>query len=309
MVLCHGIFGLDTLKVEDYGKPDMKKIVSLLLLLCLPLSALAGVRVVTSFSVLADLTRQVGGDRVSVVSLVGPDQDAHVFQPSPSDVKQLSGAQVFVVNGLGMEGWLGRLTRSAGFKGVTVVASRGVQPIKGIGEELIDPHAWHDPQRLQLYVKNIEAGLSKADPAGAAVYHQRAHAFSLRVTALDQWASTQFASVPAAQRKVVTSHDAFGYLGHRYQIRFLSPQGVSTESEASAMGVAKLVRQLRTEKVKAIFFESMTDQHLLKQIANEAHVRVSDKLYSDALSVPGGPADSWEKMFRYNVTTIMRSLK
>lgn len=287
----------------------MKKLVSLLLLLCLPLSALASIRVVASFSVLADLTRQIGGERVSVVSLVGPDQDAHVFQPSPSDVKQLSSARVFVVNGLGMEGWLSRLTRSAAFKGETVVATRGVQPIKGEGEELIDPHAWHDPQRVQLYLRNIEAGLVKADPAGAAFYHQRAQAFSKRVATLDKWASVQFASVPAARRKVVTSHDAFGYLGNRYQIHFLAPQGVSTDAEASAMGVARLVRQLRAERVKAIFFENMSDQHLLKQIAREAHVRVSDKLYSDALSAPGGPADSWEKMFLYNVTTIMHSLK
>jgi len=286
----------------------MKKILGLLLL-CLPLGAFAGVRVITSFSVLGDLVRQIGGERVSVVSLVGPDQDAHVFQPSPADVKQLATARIFVVNGLGMEGWISRLTRSAGFRGATIVATRGIAPIREAGETEVDPHAWHDPVRLQRYIGNIEDGLVKADPAGAPVYHQRAQALSRRAESLDKWAQAQFASVPAARRKVVTSHDAFGYLGNRYQINFMAPQGISTDAEASAMGVAKLVRQLRAEQVKAVFFENMTDQHLLKQISNEAHVRVSDKLYSDALSVPGGPADSWEKMFRYNVTTIMRSLK
>jgi zinc/manganese transport system substrate-binding protein len=286
----------------------MKKILALLLL-CLPLSVFAGVRVVTSFSVLGDLVRQIGGDRVSVVSLVGPNQDAHVFQPSPSDVKQLSNAQLFVVNGLGMEGWISRLTRSAGFRGLTVEATRGVLPIREAGETHVDPHAWHDPVRLQNYIQNIESGLIKVDPAGATIYRQRAQDFSRRVLSAHQWAQAQFSSVPTARRKVVTSHDAFGYLGSRYQIRFLAPQGISTEAEASAMGVAKLVRQLRAEKVRAVFFENMTDQHLLKQIAAEAHVSVSDQLYSDALSAAGGPADSWEKMFRYNVATIMRSLK
>lgn len=289
---------------------DMKKRLMLLcLLFVLPVSAWAGIRVVASFSVLADLTRQIGGERVVVSSLVGPDQDSHVFQPSPKDVKQLSSAQVFVINGLGLEGWQSRLTRSAGFKGVVIVASNGVAPIHEAGESAIDPHAWHDPVRLQRYIDNIEAGLTRADPAGAKAYHQRARAMSARVAALHQWASAEFASVPASRRLVVTSHDAFGYLGSRYQIRFLAPQGVSTETEASAMGVARLVRQLRTLQVRAVFFESMADQHLLKQIASEAHVRVNDKLYSDALSANGGPADSWEKMFRYNVTTIMRSLK
>lgn len=287
----------------------MKRLLSVLLLLCLPLTALGAVRVVTTFSVLGDLARQIGGDRVQVVSLVGPDQDAHVFQPAPTDIKQLAAARVFVTNGLGMEGWLSRLTRAAGFHGVTVVATRGVTPIKGEAGEGTDPHAWHDPQRLQFYIRNISAGLIAADPAGRSVYQARAAAFSRRVADLDRWAAGQFATVPAARRKVLTSHDAFGYLGARYQIRFISPQGISTDTEASAQGVARLIRQVRQEKVSAIFFENMTNQQLLKQIAGEAHVRVHDKLYSDALSPAGGPADSWEKMFRYNVTTIMKSLK
>ena len=287
----------------------VKRLLSALLLLCLPLSALAAVRVVTTFSVLADLTRQIGGERVAVVSLVGPNQDAHVFQPAPLDVRRLSQAQVFVSNGLGMEGWINRLVGSSSFRGVAVVAASGVATIAGSDGAAVDPHAWHDPQRLQVYIRNISAGLIKADPAGRSFYQARAAAFSQRVATLDRWAAAQFATVPPARRKVVTSHDAFGYLGNRYQVRFLAPQGVSTDAEASARSVAALIRQIRQEKVKAVFFENMTNQQLLQQIASEAKVNVDSKLYSDALSEPGGPADSWEKMFRYNVTTIMRFLK
>lgn len=287
----------------------MKRLYAFVVLLCVSLSASAAVRVVATFSVLADLTRQVGGERVSVVSLVGPNQDAHVFQPSPADVRAVSQAQVFVSNGLGMEGWLGRLVRSASFRGVSVVAASGVHTIAGSEGEAVDPHAWHDPQRVQIYLRNIRDGLIKADPSGREVYTARAAEVSRRVAALDQWAAAQFSAVPAARRKVVTSHDAFGYLGDRYRIRFLAPQGVSTDAEASARGVAALIRQIRQEKVHAVFFENMSNQQLLRQIAAEAKVNVNSKLYSDALSEAGGPADTWERMFRYNVSTIMKFMQ
>jgi zinc/manganese transport system substrate-binding protein len=291
----------------------MLKGIGLLLLACvLQTVQAARLPVVASFSMVADMTRQIGGDRVDVSALVGPDQDAHVFQPAPADVRRLAQARVFVINGLGLEGWLGRLTGSAGFRGVTIVASRGIASLRSTeGEDAgsIDPHAWQDPQRVLHYIGNIRDGLIAADPAGRSVYTARAAAFSTRVAALDHWAAAAFAAVPAERRKVLTSHDAFGYLGARYQIRFLSPQGVSTDAEASARKVAELVRQIRREKVKAVYFENMSDQRVLRQIAGEAGVSVNDKLYSDALSDARGPASTWEAMFRYNVTTLLKALK
>lgn len=291
----------------------MLKGIGLLLLACvLQTVQAARLPVVASFSMVADMTRQIGGDRVDVSALVGPDQDAHVFQPAPADVRRLAQARVFVINGLGLEGWLGRLTGSAGFRGVTIVASRGIASLRSTeGEDAgsIDPHAWQDPQRVLRYIGNIRDGLIAADPAGRSVYTARAAAFSTRVAALDHWAAAAFAAVPAERRKVLTSHDAFGYLGARYQIRFLSPQGVSTDAEASARKVAELVRQIRREKVKAVYFENMSDQRVLRQIAGEAGVSVNDKLYSDALSDARGPASTWEAMFRYNVTTLLKALK
>ena len=297
----------------------LKSLLSFVLLLCLPVSAMAAVKVVTTFSVLADLTRQIGGGRVNVISLIGPNQDTHVFQPAPSTVKLLGNAQVYVSNGLGLEGWLSRLERTSGFRGITIVASQGIKPLTETEHADdddhqhehggMDPHAWNDPQQVEIYVRNITAGLIKADPAGRAYYQARSQVLRKRVQSLDAWAAAQFASIPDAKRKVVTSHDAFAYLGARYHIHFMAPQGISTDSEASAKSVASLIKQIRAEKVKAVFFENMSNQQLLKQIAQEAGVKVDGKLYADALSEPGGPADTWEKMFQHNVSTIMSALR
>ncbi|MXR37869.1 metal ABC transporter substrate-binding protein [Craterilacuibacter sinensis] len=293
----------------------MKKVAMLLLMAAFPLSAWAKMPVVTSFSIIADMTREIGGDRIEVVSLVGPDQDAHVFQPKPADVKRVGEAKVFVVNGLGYEGWMGRLTRAANFKGVVVSAASGVSALKVASDDhdhghgAIDPHAWHDPVRVQNYIHNIEAGLTKADPAGRDIYRQRAAAYSAKVKAMDAWAVQQFSTIPLAQRKVLSSHNAFAYLGARYQISFLAPQGVSTDAEASAKSVARLVRQVRQDKIRAVFAENMASQRLMDQLSREAGVKVGGKLYSDALSPSGGPADSYLALFRHNVSAIVSALK
>ncbi|WP_445989558.1 metal ABC transporter solute-binding protein, Zn/Mn family [Chromobacterium haemolyticum] len=301
----------------------MKKSIMALLLLGLPLSAWAKLPVVASFSIVADMTREIGGDRVEVSSLVGPDQDAHVFQPSPADVKKVAGAKLLVTNGLGMEGWMVRLSKAAHFKGVQVEAGKGIKTREaededhhghdhghaGHGHGAIDPHAWHDPKRVLTYIRNIEAGLSQADPAGKQEYARRAAEYAAKVKEMDAWAAKAFAAVPAAKRKMLTSHDAFAYLGERYQLQVLAIQGVSTESEASAKAVARLVRQVRQEKVSAVFMENMTDKRLLEQLSREAKVTIGGKLYADALSGPSGPAPSYLAMFRYNVDTILKSFK
>lgn len=298
----------------------MQKPLIPLLLALLSTPALADkLPVLASFSIMADLVQEVGGERVTVSSLVGPDQDAHVFQPAPQDVKKLTAAKVFVVNGLGFEGWLNRLSKSSGFKGQTVVASQGVKPLTlaeddhdhghDHGHASQDPHAWHNPQNVKLYVRNISAALSQADPAGKDYYSQRAQAYSQQLEQLDADARQRFAAIPASQRKVLTSHDAFAYLAQRYQIRFLSPQGVSTEAEASAKGVAKLVRQVKSEKIRAVFMENMSDKRLLEQLSREAGVQIGGKLYADALSPANGPAASYVQLFKHNVDGLWGAMK
>lgn len=275
--------------------------------------------VVASFSILGDLVRVVGGERVRVTTLVGPDEDAHVFEPKPTDAKALVQSRLLVVNGLGFEPWAQKLAKSAGYQGETVVASRGVKPLamaqekghegKGHPHEEADPHAWQNPGNVVLYTRNIAAALAKADPAGAAAYQANATAYVKELQTLDTWAKAQFAAIPADKRKVITSHDAFGYLAAQYQIRFLAPQGMSTDAEPSAKEVAQLIRQIQREKIRAVFVENMSNPRLLAQLAKDAGVTAGTTLYVDALSAAGGPADSYLKLMRHNVTQLAAGMR
>lgn len=270
--------------------------------------------VVASFSILGDLVQQVGGDKVAVTTLVGADGDAHVYQPSPQDAKSVAAARVLVVNGLGFEGWMTRLASASGFRGQTVIASSNVVAEKMEGADAhdgasLDPHAWQDPARARRYVANIAAGLGLADPANAAYYQTRAAGVSQEIAKLESWAEVEFKSIPAARRRVITSHDAFGYLGRRFGISFLAPQGVSTDSEASAKEVAVLIRQIRKEKLRAVFVENISNPKLIEQIAKETGVTPGGKLFSDALSAANGPAATYQAMLKHNVTTLMAGMR
>lgn len=285
----------------------------------LPFTARAAepVPVVATFSVLADITRAVGGDRIALRTLVPADNDAHVYQPSPGDAQALAAARLVVTNGLGMEGWIDRLIKASGYKGEVVTATRGIKTIAmeddghghGHGKKAADPHAWQNALNGQVYARNIAEGLARVDPAGAATYRANAEAYAAELQALDGWIKAEVATVPAGQRKVITSHDAFGYLAAAYGITILAAQGISTEAEPSARDVARLIRQIRKEKVRAVFIENMTDPRLIQQIAKETGAAVGGTLYSDALSAPGGPADTYIKMFRHNLPLLVAGMR
>jgi zinc/manganese transport system substrate-binding protein len=277
--------------------------------------------VVASFSILGDLAKVVGGERVRVTTLVGPDEDAHAFEPRPADAKAIAQTRLLLINGLGFELWAQKLAQSAGYKGHIVVASEGVKA-NALAEETthssqgsshsasqIDPHAWQNPANVVLYVRNIAAGLAKADPAGAPIYQANAAAYVKELQALDAWASTQFAAIPAAKRKVITSHDAFGYFAAHYQIEFLAPQGVSSDAQPSARQVALLIRQIQREKIRAVFLENMSDPKLLIQLSKDAGVKPGAALYSDALSRPDKPGATYLQMMRHNVTQLAAGMK
>lgn len=281
----------------------------------------APLNVVASFSILGDVVAHVGGDRIRVATLVGPDQDAHVYQPTPDDIKKVAHADLVVVNGLGFEGWLERLARSANYKGDIVVASNGVKAREREEAEDSshshgsaraghpDPHAWQNPLNVALYTDNIVTALSKRDPAGAALYKKNGASYIDALKQLDAWAAAQFAAVPAAKRKVITSHDAFYYFGAHYKIDFIAPQGMSTDSEPSAREVAAMIRQMKKEHIKAVFIENMASPKLIEQIGSEAGVAPGGKLYSDALSGGAGPAPDYLRMMRYNVSQILDGLR
>ena len=270
------------------------------------------VPVVASFSILGDLVQVVGGERVSITTLVGPDQDTHVFAPKPADARAIVQSRLLVVNGLGFEPWAQKLVRSAGYKGETLVASNGIKPrlmADEKGREDTDPHAWQNPNNVVVYTRNIAASLSRVDPAGAAIYQANADSYVRELQALDAQARAQFSAIPADQRKVITSHDAFGYFGAEYQIRFLAPQGMFTDAEPSARQVAQLIRQIQREKIRAVFVENMSSPRLLAQLSKDAGVKPGPALYVDALSAAGGPADTYLKLMRYNVMQLASGMQ
>ncbi len=272
---------------------------------------------VASFSILGDLVRQVGGERVTVEVLVGPGSDAHVYSPKPAQARQVGQAQLVFSNGMGFDGWMTRLLKSAGFKGRHVVVSDGVKPLQsapgqddhGHGQAAVDPHAWQDAARVQTYVANIAQGLCAADAAGCETYRRNALSYTAQIKALDQEIRSAWGAIPVPQRLVISSHDAFGYYASAYGVRFLAPQGVSTDSEASAQGVARLVRQIRQEKARALFVESIADPRLIGQIARETGLKASTAgLYSDSLA-PAGEAASYLGMMRYNTRVLTAAVQ
>jgi zinc/manganese transport system substrate-binding protein len=283
---------------------------AILLVLSGGANAAGKVKAVASFSILGDMVAQVGGDRVDVVTLVGPNGDAHVFSPTPADAKALASADVFFVNGLGFEGWIERLKKSSGFEGEVVVASKGVKPLRMEGEhgETADPHAWQDLANGKIYVANIRDGLIAADPDGKSVYEANAAKYLDAIAKEERAVKAALNALPAARRTIITSHDAFDYFGAAYGLEIIAPQGVSTDSEASARDVAEIIRQIRQAKVPAVFIETITDPRLLDQIARETGAKIGGALYSDALSEPDGPAPTYLDMFRHNVEAITQAL-
>lgn len=305
----------------------------------------AELKVVASFSIIADLAKNVGGERVEISTLVGPDGDAHVYQPRPADAVSLEGADVVLVNGLQFEGFMSRLIETSGTKAAVVEVSKGIEPLKNAeedhhdGEEKaeaghnhehdaeekaeaghdhdheghhhhgeFDPHAWQSIHNTETYVKNIADAFCEADKAGCATYTANSQAYLVKLGALETEMKAAIDSIPADKRTIITSHDAFGYFERDYGVKFIAPEGISTEAEASAADVAKLVDQVKDDKASAIFVENISNPRLVEQIAKETGLEVGGTLYSDALSGTDGPASTYIDMFRYNVNTIRSAI-
>ena len=270
----------------------------------------APIDVVASFSILGDMVRQVGGERVRVTTLVGPDSDAHVYRPTPADARAVAGARLLVVNGLGFEGWIDRLTEASDYRGPVVTATAGVEPRRVADPDRgeIDPHAWQSLANARIYVRNIADGLAAIDLAGAEIYRGNAARYDKEIDEVEAQVREAIGSLPVDRRKVVTSHDAFGYLSEAYGIEIHAPVGFSTEAEASAGDVARLIRQINREKIPAVFVENISDRRLLDQIVRETGAQIGGTLYSDALSKADGPAGTHLDMMLHNILTLVAAL-
>jgi zinc/manganese transport system substrate-binding protein len=266
------------------------------------------VRVLVSFSILADIARQVGGSDVAVTSLIGPDANEHVFEPSPDQVRQLTQAQLFIVNGFGLEGWRTRLIQSAQYRGLVVIATAGITPLMTTETDETapspDPHAWQDPRNAVIYAEHIMRALVGIDPEHAEAHRQRFSEYRAALDALDRNVRDGLALIPVEKRQVITTHDAFAYYGKAYGMTFMAPEGLNTESEPSAKSVAALIRQIRRQGIKALFLENISDPRLMEEIARETGATLGPPLYSDAVSSPNGPAPTYIRMIEYNTATL-----
>ena len=272
----------------------------------LPARAQERLNVVASFSILGDLVRNVGGDRVNVTTLVGADGDVHVYAPAPADARKIADARLLVINGLGLEGWLPRLLQASGSKAPIIMTTRGIAPLKAGSDA--DPHAWQSVVNAKIYVSNISEALVAADPADAGVFRANAQAYLTRLDALDREVREAVEQIPPARRKVISTHDAFGYFASAYGIEFIAPLGVSTESEASARDIARIITQIRTAKIPAVFLENISDPRLVSRIAAETGARVGGTLYSDSLTGEKGAAPTYIDMVRHNIKSLTSAL-
>lgn len=276
------------------------------------------INVVASFSILGDFVRSVGSERVAVTTLVGPNGDAHVYTPTPADAKTITSAKLVFVNGLGFEGWLPRLVKSAGGKATIVTATQGIKPRESEegghdhggkhdhGHD--DPHAWQSVTNAKLYIANIRDALVNVDPAGADAYKANAEKYLGELAKLEDDVKAAVAGIPAEKRKVISTHDAFGYFSSAYGIQFVAPQGVSTESEASAKDVARIITQIRKAKIPAVFLENVSDPRLIRRIAAETGAKIGGTLYSDSLTAENGDAPTYIAMVRHNIKTLAGAL-
>jgi zinc/manganese transport system substrate-binding protein len=274
-------------------------------------------KVVATFSILGDFARNVGGDRVDVTTLVGSNGDVHIYSPTTADAEAIRNARLMIVNGLGLEGWLPRLVKSSGGNATTVVATRGIAPRKVTAGEVlsrdrgagsVDPHAWQSVGNAEIYVANISDAMVAADPNNAATYRANASAYLAKLKALDLEVREALATIPVERRRVISTHDAFGYFATAYDITFMAPQGVSTETEPSAQDIASIIAQIRKEKIPAVFLENISDPRLMRQIASETGAAIGGTLYSDSVTDKNEAAPSYIEMIRHNVRTIVRAL-
>ncbi|MBB5073350.1 zinc/manganese transport system substrate-binding protein [Bartonella callosciuri] len=293
---------------------------TLLLFALFPFSASAynKIKVIASFSILADLVKNVGGDRISITTFVGPNASTHTYEPTPRDAQALRKADIIFINGLHLEGFIDRLIAASGTKALLVEVSSNIPPLEIKDQEHdtqrphhhgdIDPHAWQTIPNAEIYVKNIATAFCKIDQQSCANYSKNAESYIKKLKRAQETLKAKIAILPKDKRIIITSHDAFGYFAQEYDFTILAPQSASTEAEATAADVAKLIKQIKAKKAAALFVENISNPRLINQISKETGLKIGGTLYSDALSNKNGPAATYLDMMEHNVKTIIDAI-
>jgi ABC-type Zn uptake system ZnuABC Zn-binding protein ZnuA len=290
-------------------------LIVVLLSACAPTRApsTGGLRVVAAESFLRDIAQNVAGDRLTVETLIPVGADPHEYQLTPRDTAAITSSQVFIVNGLGYEGWLKETLDNVGGERVVIIATEGLSPNPDpTGEHLDgDPHMWMNPMNVLRYVENIRDGLSRADPDGSEIYAANADAYITGLKELDQWIKDEVAGLPAAKRLLVTNHDALGYFSEAYGFKVIGAviPGVTNEASPSAQAMASLIETIKSSGAPAIFLDISENQDLARQIASESGAKVVTGLYVETLSAADGPAPTYIEMIKYDVSTIVEALR
>ena len=269
-------------------------------------SARGPLKVVASFSILGDFVKNVAGDRVALTTLVGPDGDVHVYSPTPADVRKIADARLFFVNELGLEGWLPRLIEASASKATIIVATSRITPLKA--GATADPHAWQSVTNAKSYVATIRDALAAADPLDADFFRNNAELYLAKLDALDRDIKQAVSQIPESRRKVISTHNAFRYFEARYGIEFITPLGVSTESQASARDIAAIIAQVKAAHIPAVFLEKVGDPRLMRRISAETGAKIGGTLYSDSLTDEKGDGPTYIEMMRHNIKTLASAL-
>lgn len=274
-----------------------------------PTLVLSKIQAVTTFTVLEDFVKRIGGDRIEITNLVPSDSDPHIYEPTPQDVKKISKADLIFINGLGFEGWIKRLIKGAGAKGEMVICTQYIHPRLVFEDTLVrDPHAWHSIPHAKIYIRNIANALKKADPKNGDFYEKNTRAYLQELTLLDEYIRRKIDNVPPSKRKIITAHDAFGYFGNSYGIQMFAPQGISTESESKVHSIIDLIKQIKREKITTIFVEKISDPKIVQQIGRETGAKIGGELYADGLSDKDGQAPNYIEMIKYNFHLILSAM-
>jgi ABC-type Zn uptake system ZnuABC Zn-binding protein ZnuA len=284
-----------------------------LLLLAFCPRAGAGTITVTSLStILTEMAHTIGGDHVIVVPLVKAGMDPHEYEPQPDDLRKASDSQLILATGKHLENYLPKLSESTGGKAAILQVGDAFPSLSITGEDAaktdgLDPHWWHSIANMKVAVKTVRDEFVSLDPADAADFKQNAAAELAKLDELNKWARVKIAELPKDKRKLVTSHDAFQYFARDYGFTIYPIEGVTTEDQPSSKKIADLIDTIKSQQVKAVFFENIENPKVIQEITKETGANVGGELYADGLGT--GPEGTYDGMFRHNVNTIVDGLK